>query len=302
MRYGLCCIVLELQDRKPPVKFQTMTYASFSKMERGKAMETLGSRILNNVRVTKESIQFCRDRGYCYRLSSDLFPLVTYEKATINLHELPQYALICQTLDEIKSDISDGKVRISCHPDQFNVLASENIEAVDRTIKELNFQSWVMDQMGCPADYRSPINIHVSNNSGNRDSVIDRFLSNMSKLDQNCQSRLVLENDDKASCWSVKLLMEHYHKRTGKPITFDYLHHKCHPDGLSEQDAISMCHSSWGSFTPLFHLSESRDEGNLKAHADYPSRKIESYGFDFDLDFEFKMKCRAIKRYEELYV
>ena len=29
-----------------------MTYASFSRMERDKALDTLGSRILNNMRVT----------------------------------------------------------------------------------------------------------------------------------------------------------------------------------------------------------------------------------------------------------
>lgn len=300
MRYGLCCIVLELQDRDPPRKFQKMTYASFSSMERSKAMDTLGRRILNNVEVTRESVRFCRDRGYCYRISSDLFPLVTYEKAAIELEDLPQYGQICLTMDEIRSDMSDASVRVSCHPDQFNVLASENADAVDRTIRELNFQSWFMDGIGCPADHRSPINLHVSNNSGPRSSVVDRLLSNMDRLDPNCRSRIVVENDDKPSCWSAKMLMEHYHRRTGGPVTFDYLHHKCHPDGLSEREAIEMCHASWGKHTPLFHLSESRDEKNPKAHADYPSIRAENYGLDFDLDLEFKMKDKAIVKYENI--
>jgi UV DNA damage endonuclease len=300
MRYGLCCIVLELQERKPPLKFQTMTYSSFSSMERSKALSVLGSRILNNMKVTLESIKFCHERNYCYRLSSDLFPLVTYEKASASLEDLPSYDSIHRSLNEIRTYVSDNPTRISCHPDQFNVLASENEEAVSRTIKELNFQSRFMDSIGCPADYRSPINIHMSNNSGSRDSIVDRMLSNMDRLDSNCRARLVLENDDKASCWSAKMLMEYYHKRTGSPITFDYLHHKCHPDGLSEKEAISMCHSSWRDSTPLFHFSESRDESNLKAHADYPSLIIDRYGLDFDLDFEFKMKDKAIERYKNL--
>jgi len=300
MRYGLCCIALELQERDPPAKFQKMTYASFSSMERTKALAIIGARILNNVLVTMESIKFCRRLGYCYRLSSDLFPLVTYDKAGFGLEDLPQHDQIFAALEEIRKYLVGCPVRVSSHPDQFNVLASENEESVERTIKELNFQSWLMDSIGCPADYSSPINIHMNNNSGSRQSIVDRLLFNMDRLDSNCRSRLVLENDDKASCWSAKMLVDHYHKRTGNPITFDYLHHKCHPDGLSEQEAVEMCHSTWSGFTPLFHLSESRDETNLKAHADYPTVKAESYGLDFDLDLEFKMKDKAIARYEAI--
>jgi len=296
MKYGVCCIVLALKDRN--LGFQKMTYSSFSRMEREKALEVLGSRILNNMVVTLESMKFCHERGYCYRLSSDLFPLVTYEKAGVSLEDVPQQELICRTMGDIKSYISDTGVRISTHPDQFNVLASENAEALQRTIKELNFQSRFMDGIGCPADYRSPINIHINNNAGSRTEVVDRLLRNLDLLDENCRKRLVLENDDKKSSWSVKLLMEHCQPRTGLPVTFDYLHHSCHPDGLPEGEALAMCHSTWVGFVPLFHVSESRDQTNPRAHADYPSRAIETYGLDFDLDFEYKMKDFAIERFE----
>jgi UV DNA damage endonuclease len=299
MRYGLCCIVLSLQEDTPPSKFQTMTYASFSRMERSKALDVLGSRILNNMEVTLKAVMFCSSRGYCYRLSSDLFPLLTYEKAGVSLDDLPQKDRIYETISDIASYLSRNQVRISSHPDQFNVLASENKESVDKTVRELNFHSWFMDMLGLKADFDSPINIHLNNNRGSRGDVVERFMRNLDRLDSNCRDRLVLENDDKTSCWSVRLLIDHYHKRTGRPITFDFLHHKCHSDGIPESEAVSMCHSTWGSFTPLFHFSESRDEKNPKAHADYPSHKPNNHGFDFDMDFEFKMKDKAISYYEE---
>jgi UV DNA damage endonuclease len=302
MRFGVCCIVLSLEDSCPPAKFQKITYANFSKLDRQVALRVLGERILNNVKTTLASIRFCHEKNYCYRLSSDLFPLVTYEKAAVSLEDLPSYDPIYRSLNEIRTYISDNPTRVSCHPDQFNVLASENQEAVDRTVKELNFQSWVMDQIGCSADYNSPINIHLGNNNGDRRDIVKRFLANFSRLDQNCQSRLVLENDDKPACWSVRRLMDYYHSETGRPITFDFLHHKCHPDGLSEEEALRLCYKTWGDFKPLFHLSESKDEKNIRSHSDYPTQKFETYGLDFDLDFEFKMKCRAIQRYQELYV
>lgn len=296
MRLGLCCICLSLGD----LSFQTMTFKSFSSMERGRALEVLGGRVLNNMRVTLAALRFCGERNLCYRLSSDLFPLLTYEKAGIGVDDLPQQSPIHRTMDEIRTYISDSGVRVSTHPDQFNVLATENEESLARTLRELNFQSWFMDRIGCPADHRSPVNLHINSNSGSRGSIVDRLMRGMDMLDENCRRRLVFENDDKRSSWSVRLLMEHLHNRTGTPITFDFLHHKCHPDGLSEGEAVALCHSSWGTITPLFHYSESRDEANPRAHADFPSENPETYGFDFDLDFEFKMKDKAIALHESL--
>jgi UV DNA damage endonuclease len=299
MRPGVCCIVLGLEELENPLKFQTMTFASFSKMERPKALDILGSRVLNNANTTLAAIRFCADRNYCYRLSSDLFPLLTYDKAGVRLEDLPQAGLIHQKMEDIRAFVNEKKVRISTHPDQFNTLASENNNSLEKTVRELNFQSWFMDQIGCPGDYRSPINLHINNNKGDRREIVDRLSKGLDMLDENCRNRIVFENDDKKACWSVSMLMEHVHKRIGIPITFDYLHHECHPDGLAEEEAIKACYSSWGSYTPLFHYAESRDEKNPRAHADYPDSQPRTYGLEFDLDFEFKMKDKAIELFEE---
>jgi len=299
MRYGLCCICLALEESDNPRTFQRMTYKSFSSMERGRALDVLGGRILNNMEVTLEALRYCGERGLCYRLSSDLFPLLTYGKANISLDDLPQCGLIYRSLECIRSYISDNPVRISTHPDQFNVLASEDEDALARTVKELNFQSWFMDRIGAPADYRSPMNLHINNNQGKPNEVVERLKRGLEMLDPNCRARLVLENDDKPACWSVKKLIFHVHEQVGCPITFDYLHHKCHPDGLSEEQAVRLCHETWKGNTPLFHYSESRDDSNPRAHADYPSKKPRTYGLNFDLDYEFKMKDKAIAFHEE---
>lgn len=298
MAYGICCIVLGSEDDSR-FKFQKMTYAGFSKMERSAALDVLGSRILNNINVTFEAIKFCRARGYCYRLSSDLFPLVTYDKAAVAVCDLPQYGLMGDTFRSIREYLSSNPVRISTHPDQFNVLATENEEALARTVRELNFQSWILDQMGCPSDYNSPINIHVNNGKGSPREIANRFKRGLDLLDSNCRARLVVENEDKVSGWSVRKLISHLHSETGCPVTFDFLHHKCHPDGMTEEQALRSCYDTWNGHKPLFHYAESRDSANPRAHADYPSGSPEAYGLDFDLDFEFKMKDRAVALFEE---
>ena len=294
MKYGLCCISLNLQELDEPVKFQTMTYKRFSSLPRDEALSILGDRILNNMTTTNAIINYCSQNNFVYRLSSDLFPLITYDDANIELEDLPNHDDIQDAFDTIAQTIATTNVRISCHPSEFNVLASTNSKAVDKTITELNFYSSFMDRISCPADYRSPMNIHIHNKSGTYNEILNRFITNFDRLDENCKNRIVVENDDKTGGWSVIELIHQFHDITSIPITFDYLHHACHPNGIDEERAINACYRSWDGYTPLFHYSESRPGNNPRAHADYANNTFNTYGLEFDIDFELKMKDKAI--------
>ena len=298
MRFGLCCISLDLKELG--YSFQTMTYKRFSSLPRDEALEILGSRILNNMQVTHAHINYCADNDYTYRISSDLFPLITYIAADVILTDLPQYNEIEQEIAAIKQTIEDTQVRVSCHPSEFNVLASTNIDAVDRTVRELNFYSEFLDNIGCPADYNCPMNLHINNRQGTNDEVVDRFIQNFNRLDSNCRNRIVIENDDKLNCWSVKQLITDFYPKSKIPITFDYLHHKCHPDGWTEQQAIRFCCLTWGHIKPLFHYSESAPGNNPRKHADYAENDFYTYDdLDYDVDMELKMKDKAIAKFTE---
>jgi UV DNA damage endonuclease len=300
MKFGLCCISLKLQERDPPVKFQTMTYKRFSSLPRDEAITILGDRILNNLEVTNELIKYCGDNDYVYRVSSDIFPLITYDEANVSLEDLPNHDLIQDEFDNISKTIIETNVRVSCHPSEFNSLSSLTERVVEKTITELNFYSSFFDRVGLPADRSSPMNLHVHNNNGTREEISRRFYENFRKLDENCQARLTIENDDKLSCWSVKELVDIFHPITRIPICFDYLHHKCHPNNLTEREAINMCWDTWQT-KPLFHYSESRPGNNPRAHCDIPTQPINTYGLTFDLDFEVKQKDLAIEKYQGLY-
>lgn len=298
MRYGLCCISLILKEQG--FSHKTMTFKRFNSLPREEALATLGERIQNNLAVTNETIKFCAANNYVYRISSDIFPLITYDEANVNLEDLPNYEDIEQEFDNIEQTIADMGVRVTCHPSEFNVLASTNDKAVDKTITELNFYSSFLDRIGCPANYDSPMNLHIHNKTGTYEEIISRFITNFSRLDDNCRNRLVIENDDKLNCWSVRELLDHFHSRTNIPITFDYLHHSCHPNSMNEEDAIRACYDTWHGHKPLFHYSESRPGNNPRAHADYAEIPFNTYGLDFDIDMELKMKDLAIEKYSQL--
>jgi len=301
-RPGLCCISLKLKEQG--YSFQTMTYKRFSSLPREEAISILGDRILNNLIVTKKTIEFCHKNNWVYRVSSDLFPLITYDEANISLKDLPNYNLIENEFDNIKTTIKNTNVRVSAHPSEYNSLASLSERVVEKTITELNFYSSFFDRIGLPANHNSPLNLHIQNSKdGTREEISHRFYSNFKKLDENCQSRITIECDDKLNCWSVKQLTDIFHPITQIPITFDYLHHKCHPDSLSEEFAIHRCYETWLTAEcniPLFHYSESAPGNNPRKHADYAVAPINTYGLEFHLDYEVKMKDYAIEKHMEI--
>ena len=145
MQFGLCCISIELKEQG--YSFQTMTYKRFSSLPRDEALEILGGRILNNMQVTHAHINYCADNGYTYRIS--------------------------------KQTIQNTGVRISVHPSEFNVLASMNQDAVDRTIRELNFYADFLDMLGLPSDYNCPMNMHINNRAGSNQEVVGENSKNV---------------------------------------------------------------------------------------------------------------------------
>ena len=290
--YNLCCISSSLAEQGH--KFQTMTYHRFSSLSRDEAIATVSARTLNNIRVTYKILQQCAERGWGYRVSSNLFPLLTYDVADISLQDYPDYIDIQAALVDCQWLIKDKGIRISCHPDQFNVLASEGKHNVAKTIKELNHHGWLMDMLGAPRDYRAPINIHINNTKGDPADIAARFMANLAKCDESVQSRLVVENEDKG-IWTPSLLVKHF----DIPITYDNLHHKCLPDDLTQEQAHRLCYKTWmrgGYYKPLFHYSESHpDKSNPRSHADMPTAApFTSFSMPVDYDIELKHKDHAI--------
>ena len=288
--YNLCCISNELKEQG--YQFQTMTWKRFNDLcdQHGDqyALRELGDRWLNNCNVTFMAIQHCSENGWGYRVSSALFPVLTHPDFKYDITDVPQYQEIVDCLRETAEYNESWRVRLSTHPDQFNVLASENQSSVDKTIAELNHHGWVMDMLGCERSYQNPMNIHVNCTKGDLADIAARFMSNLNKCDQSVTSRLVVENEDKG-CWNVDNLLTHFRL----PITFDNLHDKCNPSETSSDACMYQCAATW-NVRPLFHYSESHpDKTNPRSHADMPTDRPCSDQYDWDI--ELKSKDAAIR-------
>lgn len=285
---GLTCISEELKDKdKKKYSFRTMTRKRFHDLERSDAIHQLSERILHNARATRYIINHCILHNiFHYRLSSALFPLITDAQTDVTLDDLNP---ICLT--QIKEELSfTGKIAkkfnisIGSHPDQFNVLASTNEDAVNRTINELNFQASVLDMVGLPQDHTAPMNIHINYNPKDDETledVAERFLNNLMRCNPSVYNRLTIENEDKGffNVDNCIKFSEHLFNTfdANIPVCYDNLHDFCNPSEdrnivfQAERCAYTWVNQGEGDhnfIAPVFHWSEGKPE-KPRSHADY---------------------------------
>jgi UV DNA damage endonuclease len=301
MKKSLCCISLKLQEQG--IKASTMTKTRFLALERNSAERIVADRTLNNVYVTRKTLEFCGQRGWNYRISSGMMPLETLPDANLLLENTYNFSKIKQEFDLAAAIIKKYNIRCSTHPDQFVVPASANSAVVKKSIEELEMHGKMMDYFGLPRSYDAPINIHMNCYKGNVKDIALRFIDVYNSLSEKVRSRLVLENEDKPNSWKVQELYDYVYQNTGIPITYDNLHYRCNTGKLTATEAVNLAMSTWGKHRPLFHFSDNDlNNRNPRAHADYVREIPAEYqNLDVDFEFEFKGKDYAIEKFEQTY-
>ena len=303
MNLGYACINMTLGAQKPKI---TTNRSMIKKTFLEKGIPYASELGIQNARDLVEIIKWNHQNGInFFRLSSEIFPWAS----EYDFKDMPHYNRISNLLLGAGHLAKKYNQRITSHPGPFNVLVSPREHVVENTITDLSNHGEVFDMMGLSRTPYNKLNIHCNGVYGDKISAMDRFCKNFERLPESVQTRLTVENDDKASMYSVKDLYEGVYKRIGIPIVFDYHHHKFCTGDLSEQQALEMAISTWpDGITPATHYSESRrDEQKdetirVQAHSDYVYDKIETYGNEIDVMVEAKHKELAVQKYKELHL
>ena len=294
MELGYACINMTLSENTPKI---TTNRSMIKKTFQAKGLEYAGELGLKNAKDLLHILKWNKENGInFFRLSSDFFPWASNYK----FEELPQFNSIKAELEKSGKFAIDNGIRITSHPGPFNVLVSPREHVVENTITDLEIHGRVFDLMGLSQTPYNKLNIHCNGVYGDKISAMDRFCKNFKRLSPSVQSRLTVENDDKASMYSVKDLM-YIHERIGIPIVFDYHHHKFNTGGLSEEEALKLAMSTWpDGIRPAVHYSESKalheenDKIKPQAHSDYINALPNLYGMDVAVMVEAKAKELAI--------
>ena len=293
MNLGYACINMTLGKQNPKI---TTNRSMIKKTFQEKGISYASELGFKNCRDLVEIINWNNDNGInFFRLSSDLFPWAS----EYNLKELPHYNRIKNILGAAGVLATKCGQRITSHPGPYNVLVSPREQVVENTIADLTMHSEVFDMLGFSRTPYNKINIHCNGVYGDKIAAMDRFCKNFERLPESVQTRLTVENDDKASMYSVNDLM-YIHERIGIPIVFDYHHHKFCAGDLSEEEALKLAVSTWGDVKPVVHYSESKalhernDKLKPQAHSDYIKEIPNTYGLDLDVMIEAKAKELSI--------
>ena len=298
MKLGYACINMTLQQAGGITTNRGMRQKTFNE----RCLNYVSELALQNVKDLETIVKWNEEMGIkLFRMSSDIFPWVTY----YTLQSLPDYPMIDVYLKNIGALADKYGQRLTFHPSHFNALGSPNPVVVEKTIKELNAHSDIMDTMNLSPTVYNKINIHIGGAYGDKQATLKRWIDNYYKLNQHTQARLTVENDDKENMYSVKELYEGISEQCGVPIVFDYYHHKFCTGGLTEQEALELAASTWPKgIVPCTHYSESRRKEKLdesikaQAHSDLIKDTIQTYGLDIDVVVEAKHKELAVLNYK----
>ena len=294
---GYCCLCLSLEKEKVTTN-RGMVKKTF--LEKG--LTYVSELAVKNTEDLIKIITFNGTKNIrMYRMSSDMFPWMSeYE-----ISDLPDFEIIRKNLltaGELSKELDQ---RLSFHPSPYCVIASQNPDVIVKSVKELKQHGEIMDLMGLERSPKYPINIHINTTKPTKEESAKRFLDTFRSLPESVSKRLVVENDDKKSQFTPTDLYNMIYKELRIPITYDFLHHKCNPDELSEMEALELCISTWPEdVTALTHFSDSRklfEDSSAKelAHSDWIWSKIETYDKVFDIELEVKMKDLALIKYLE---
>ena len=327
-RLGYACInsILGSRSKKDGGRVTTGRTARKSSWFPDKNYSMLGEKALANAQDLLTILKWNKDNGvHLFRIGGEMIP---WHDHFVPSEVLPQYNEIKAALFEAGEYARANNMRITTHPGPFHVLGSPTPAVVTKSILGLERHSEVFDMMGFEPSFDNKINIHIGGAYGDHVGTAARWIDGWERLSDSCKKRLVIENDDKASMWSVQMLYDYIHSQIDIPITFDYFHHKFHPDGLSEEQALKLAATTWPEgVRQCTHYSESRRKekqrdldrimktSNIKnlddwptllkeqkeinkikeqAHSDVVTGSIDTYGLEIDIVLEVKAKEQGL--------
>ncbi|MDA8883053.1 UV damage endonuclease UvsE [bacterium] len=254
------------------------------------------------------------------RIGSDMLP--AYTEATFGHLTKTNYItdMIATKLSNIGNKARLNNVRMSMHPGQFCVLASDNPDIVQRSVEEFEYHADIARYMGYGKQFQDfKINVHISGRQG--PAGIKAILPQLSQEARNC---ITIENDENK--WGISDSLE---LEKDVALVLDIHHHWCREGEYIEanDDRVKRVIDSWRGVRPAMHYSCSREDylighktdvrpdfqqlietghkkGKLRAHSDYMwnsavNEWAGSFRNDFDIMVEAKAKNLASIPFEE---
>jgi len=247
----------------------TLAWANRNKRDivEQKIIDVAKTNIVNTHALIKK-VATLPDELRMLRLTSDMLSFYTHENYTDFWQSQNTQDLLAKWFAPLGETARQNNVRLSFHPDQFVVLASDREDVVNNSIKEFEYHADMARMLGFGKSFQDiKINVHISGRKGPQ-GIRDVF----GRLSPEARNTLTLENEEYThgldDCLSLSDLV---------PTVLD-IHHNWVREGVyidPASDSVKRVVDSWRGVRPTLHYSVSREDV-LVGHASNNLPSMES--------------------------
>jgi UV DNA damage repair endonuclease len=254
------------------------------------------------------------------RLGSDILPVYTEPTWSYFWKRSDVRAYAEKALAEVGNLGRVADVRLSFHPGQFVVLASDNPRIVERSLEEFEYHADLIRWMGYGRTFQDfKCNVHIAGKQG-----AAGIIAALPRLSPEARNTITIENDEMR--WGIE---ESLKLKDHCALVLDIHHHWIRTGEYIEpdDDRVRYIQDSWRGVRPAIHYSVSREDyipdhdpdirpdmqslldagfkkSKLRAHSDYYwNNAVNDWasGFmqNFDIQCESKAKNLARDRFTE---
>lgn len=256
-RVGFACKIQKaLGTPEPSVATKSTTITALDKLDKTKAYEKLYSIVENNLAALKNQIKWVSTKQpelRMFRITSDLFPAYTHEKYTWVYFDSDIRVMLEKQLSQIGALARDQDIKLSFHPGQFCVLASDRPDVVENSIYEYEHHCDIIRYMGFGQKFQDfKCNVHIGGKAGP-----EGIKAALKKLSKEAQNTLTIENAEFSWGLDASLQLE-----KDCALVLDIHHHWIMSGEYIEptDPRVQRVIESWRGVRPTIHYSLSREE------------------------------------------
>ena len=307
-----------LEEIQRPLNTRSTTVQWLNRQTRDVAEERLWELMVHNIASYKRLIEYVGSLPIelrMVRLGSDVLPVYT-QRDWCYYWRKPDVVAYCErAFAEVGATARALDVRLSMHPGQFTVLASDNPDIVERSIEEFEYHVNCIRWMGYGQSFQDfKCNVHISGRQG--PAGIKHAVN--TRLSPEARNTITIENDENK--WGIDASLELVDTCA---LVLDIHHHWCREGEYIRptDDRYQRMIDSWRGVRPVIHYSYSRDtalpegfahdtmpnfpalleaghkKAKLRAHSDYyPNQLVNDWALSF-LDYADIMcesKCKNL--------
>jgi len=247
---------IDTKDDAKKYNTGSTTVAWLNRQSKEVAEQRLWDLMVGNIESTRllvERVGALDENLRMVRLSSDILPVYTQCDWSWFWRTSDVRTYLEREFRTVGDLARERGVRLSMHPGQFTVLASDNPDIVDRSIEEFEYHADMARWMGYGRTFQDfKINVHISGRRG-PEGIIDA-LSRLSPEARNC---ITIENDE--NCWGIEDSLE---LQKHCALVLDIHHHWVRTGDYIQptDDRVLRVIDSWRGVRPAMHYSVSREE------------------------------------------